>query len=76
MGRLFAPADKRSQKASAGNLCGIDTLRYAEVNVLDRLFSDEDEVAPRKVEISFLPFRFYRARPRALSFPWTVGSLP
>ena len=51
MGRLFAPADKRSQKASAGNLCGIDTLRYAEVNVLDRLFSDEDEVAPRKVEI-------------------------
>ncbi len=56
MGRLFAPADKRSQKASAGNLCGIDTLRYAEVNVLDRLFSDEDEVAPRKVEIPLFSY--------------------
>jgi len=56
MDSLFAPADKSSQKASAGNWCGIDPLRYAEANVLDRLFSDEDAVAPRKVEIS--PFAF------------------
>ncbi len=56
MSSLFASADKRSQKASAGNLCGVDTLRYAEVNVLDRLFSDEDEVAPSKVEIPLFSY--------------------